>query len=174
MTNHPFYNHLNQHLFPYLSQDKSYSTFNTATPRSPSPTLDVQLEIHPESHNIDQATVLRPATTGMQPPSSGRAEPAGIAPTRCLSPSATPGRQELKCCPRGSEVVNQVVGENSSVSLSRRLLQEVKLDDSPQQKVLLTSTTGYGSIYIYFCDRETELRMSCVKVCNTVLRRITL
>ncbi|XP_037643270.1 uncharacterized protein C3orf67 homolog isoform X1 [Sebastes umbrosus] len=118
-------------------EDKSYSTFNTATPRSPSPTLDVQLEIHLESHNIDQMTVLRPATTGMQPPSSGRAEPAGIAPTRCLSPSATPGRQELKCCPRGSEVVNQVVGENSSVSLSRRLLQEVKLDDSPQQKVIV-------------------------------------
>uniref|UniRef100_A0A8C3A7L5 Uncharacterized protein n=1 Tax=Cyclopterus lumpus TaxID=8103 RepID=A0A8C3A7L5_CYCLU len=76
-------------------------------------TLDVQREVHPESHNIDQITPkeLNPATTGMLSPSSARAEPAGIAPTRCLSPS----RQEVKCGTRGSEVVNQVVDENSSV-----------------------------------------------------------
>ncbi|KAF1391754.1 hypothetical protein PFLUV_G00045370 [Perca fluviatilis] len=118
-------------------EDKSYTKFNPATPRSPSPTLDGQLEVHPESHNMDKTTPkeLSPATTGMHSPSSGRAEPVGIAPTRCLSPSATPSRQEHKCGPRGSEVVNHVLDENSSVSLSRRLLQEVKIDYSTQHKV---------------------------------------
>lgn len=132
-----FYNN-----FKSTFQDKSYTTFNPATPRSPSPTLDGQLEVHLESNNMDKTTPkeLSPATTGMQSPTSGRAEPAGIAPTRCLSPSATPSRQEHKCGPCGSEVVNHVVDENSSVSLSRRLLQEVKLDYSTQHKVLLLST----------------------------------
>ncbi|XP_056294471.1 uncharacterized protein C3orf67 homolog isoform X2 [Pseudoliparis swirei] len=120
-------------------EDKNYNTFNPITPRSPSPILNVQGEVHPESHNIDQITPkeLNPATTGMPSPSSARAEPAGIAPTRCLSPSATPSRQEVKCATCGSEVVNQVVDENSSVPLSRRLQQEVKLDDSTQHKVII-------------------------------------
>lgn len=130
----------------YFFQDKSYTTFqhqrtsvesNPATPRSPSPkALDVQLEVHSESHNVDQTTPkeLSPAITCLQSPSSGRAEPAGIVPTRCLSPSATPSRQES--VPRRSEVVNQFMDGKSSVSLSRRLLQEVKLDDSTQHKVL--------------------------------------
>ncbi|XP_068451276.1 protein CFAP20DC isoform X2 [Clinocottus analis] len=120
-------------------EDKSYNPFNLVTARSPSPTLDVQCEVHPESQNIDQITPkeLKPATTGRLSPSSARAEPAGIAPTRYFSPSATPSRQELKCSSRGSEVVNQVVDENSSVSLSRRLQQEVKLDDSTQHKVIV-------------------------------------
>ncbi|XP_044030317.1 uncharacterized protein C3orf67 homolog isoform X2 [Siniperca chuatsi] len=125
-------------------EDKSYTTFqhhrtsvesSPGTPRSPNPTLDVQ--VHPESHNMDQTTPKvqsSPATTSMQFPSSGRTETAGIVPTRCLSPSATHCKQEHKCGPRGSEVVNQVVNGNSSVSLSRRLLQEVKLDDSTQHK----------------------------------------
>ncbi|XP_054473499.1 uncharacterized protein C3orf67 homolog [Anoplopoma fimbria] len=119
-------------------EDKSYNAFNPVTPRAPSPTLDVQLEVHPESQNMDQTTTkeLSSAPTRTQPPSSARAEAAGIAPTRCLSPSATPSRQEVKCGPRGSEVVNQVVLENSRVSLLRRLLHEVKLDDSPQHKVI--------------------------------------
>ncbi|KAK9528924.1 hypothetical protein VZT92_013053 [Zoarces viviparus] len=120
-------------------EDKSYNTLNPVTPRSPSPTLDVQLEGHPESHNINQTTPkeLSPAATGMKSPSSVRAEPAGLAPTRCRSPSATPSRQEVNCGPREAEVVNQVVDENSSVSLSRRFLQEVKLNDSTQHKVIV-------------------------------------
>ncbi|XP_031709711.1 uncharacterized protein C3orf67 homolog [Anarrhichthys ocellatus] len=120
-------------------EDKSYNTFNPVTPRSSSPTLDLQLEVHPESHNINQTTPkeLSPAATGMKSPSSVRAEPARLAPTRCRSPSATPSRQEVKCGPREAEVVNQVVDENSSVSLSRRFLQEVKLNDSTQHKVII-------------------------------------
>ncbi|XP_059186019.1 uncharacterized protein C3orf67 homolog isoform X2 [Centropristis striata] len=117
-------------------EDKSYTMFNHATPRSPSPTLDVQRDVHTDSHNMDQTTPkeLSPDSTRMQSPSSGRAEPAGIGPTRCLSPSATPRRQEHKCGPLGLEVVNHVMDENSSVSFSRRLLQEVKLDYSMQHK----------------------------------------
>ncbi|XP_070759257.1 protein CFAP20DC [Enoplosus armatus] len=114
-------------------EDKSYTTFqhqrtsvesNRATPKSPNPTLD-------ESHNMDQTTPkeLSPATTNRQALCSERAETAEIVPTRCLSPS----RQE-QCGPHGSEVLNQVVNGKSSVSLSRRLLQEVKLDDSTQHK----------------------------------------
>lgn len=151
----------------YIFQDKSYNTFNPVTPRSPSPILNVQGEVHPESHNIDQITPkeLNPATTGMPSPSSARAEPAGIAPTRCLSPSATPSRQEVKCATCGSEVVNQVVDENSSVPLSRRLQQEVKLDDSTQHKVLLVSTAALiqraAALYIYFVS-ETQPRKTCL------------
>ncbi|XP_038552902.1 uncharacterized protein C3orf67 homolog isoform X2 [Micropterus salmoides] len=115
-------------------EDNSYTTFqhqrtsvesNPATPRSPNPTVD-----------MDQTTPkeLSPAATSMQSPSSGIAETAGIVPTRCLSPSATPSRLDHKCGPRGSEVVNQVVKGNISVSLSRRLLQQVQLDDSTQHK----------------------------------------
>lgn len=115
---------------------------NPATPRSPNPTLDVQIEVLPESHNIDQLAPqhLSPAATSLQSPSIGRAEPAGIVPTRCLSPNSTPSRHEHKCGPGGSGVVDKIVYGNSSVSLSRRLLQEVKLDDFRQHKVLLIST----------------------------------
>ncbi|XP_034388150.1 uncharacterized protein C3orf67 homolog isoform X2 [Cyclopterus lumpus] len=138
-------------------EDKSYNTFNPVTPRSPSLTLDVQREVHPESHNIDQITPkeLNPATTGMLSPSSARAEPAGIAPTRCLSPS----RQEVKCGTRGSEVVNQVVDENSSVSLSRRLLQEVKLDDSTQHKAEDNNTLKPVDSSDYNLHMLSRLRM---------------
>ena len=115
---------------------------NPASPRSPSPTLDVQIEVNPESHSTDRtaAEQFSPSTSSMLFSSSGRAEPAGITPTRCLSPSATPSRQGHKCGPCGPEVVSQVVNRNSSVSLSRRLLQEVKLDNSTQHKVPLIST----------------------------------
>ncbi|XP_070707199.1 protein CFAP20DC [Pempheris klunzingeri] len=117
-------------------EDKSYIIFqhqrtsvesNPATARSPSPTLNVQ--VHPESHNIDQTTPKEPI--GTHSPSSGRAEPAEIVPTRCLSPCATPSRQRGPC---GSWLVNQVGDVKSSVSLSRRLLQEVTLDESTQRK----------------------------------------
>uniref|UniRef100_A0A4W6D7G3 CFAP20 domain containing n=1 Tax=Lates calcarifer TaxID=8187 RepID=A0A4W6D7G3_LATCA len=128
-------------------EDKGYTSFqqqrtsvesNPATPQTPDPALNEQLKVHPESHNRDQTSPkdLSPATTDIQTqfPSSGRAELAGMAPTRCLSPSAPPSRQERKCGSRGSEVVNQVLGGKSSVTLSRRLLQEVTLDDFPQHK----------------------------------------
>ncbi|XP_076607536.1 protein CFAP20DC isoform X1 [Chaetodon auriga] len=129
-------------------EDKSCTIFqhqrtsdecNPATPGSPCPGLDVQLEVRPESHNVDQTAPkeLNPVTTSFQSSSSGRAEPA--APTRCLSPGAASRRQEHKCDPRGSRVVNPVVNGNSGVSLSRRLLQEVKLDDFTQHEVLLIS-----------------------------------
>nr|XP_046239494.1 uncharacterized protein C3orf67 homolog isoform X2 [Scatophagus argus] len=108
---------------------------NSAAPRSPSPSLEVQLETHSDSHIMDQTAPkgLSPDIR-LQSPSSGKAEPAGIVPTRCLSPSVTPSRQEHKygqCDPR---VVNQVVQGNSIISLSRRLLQEVRLDDFTQHK----------------------------------------
>ncbi|XP_042262080.1 uncharacterized protein C3orf67 homolog isoform X1 [Thunnus maccoyii] len=125
-------------------EDKSYTTFqhqrpsvdsNPATPTSPDLTLDMQLEVQPEYHNMDQTSpkALSPGTTDMnnQPPSSRRAGPTGMVPTRCLSPSGS--RQDHKCSPCGPGVVSQVL-DGSSVSLSRRLLQEVKLDDSRQCK----------------------------------------
>eukprot|EP00064_Thunnus_orientalis_P008922 superscaffoldBa00001096_g8945 len=125
-------------------EDKSYTTFqhqrpsvdsNPATPTSPDLTLDMQLEVQPEYHNMDQTSpkALSPGTTDMnnQPPSSRRAGPTGMVPTRCLSPSGS--RQDHKCGPCGPGVVSQVL-DGSSVSLSRRLLQEVKLDDSRQCK----------------------------------------
>ncbi|XP_034550105.1 uncharacterized protein C3orf67 homolog isoform X2 [Notolabrus celidotus] len=126
-------------------EDTTYTTYhhqrssaesNPSTPRSPNATLEVQLEVHPESQNMDRTTQreLRPTAASTQPALRGRAEPAGIVPTRCLSPSTTPSRQEQKCHPQGSEVVSQVLVDNSSVSLSRRLLQEVKVEDSTRPK----------------------------------------
>ncbi|XP_041817858.1 uncharacterized protein C3orf67 homolog isoform X2 [Chelmon rostratus] len=126
---------------------------NPATPTSPCPALDVQLEVHPESHNTDQT-----APKEFSP-----------APTRCLSPSVTSSRQEHKCGPPGSGVVNQVVNGNSGVSLSRRLLQEVKLDDFTQHEEEENSTLkpvdssdhnlhSLGSLHVHGDDDE-ELRM---------------
>lgn len=134
---------------PYFFQDNSHAMFqhqcvgsNPATHRSPSPTLEVQIEVHPESHSTDPPAPqhVSLAATSLPSPSSGRAEPAGIAPTRCLSPNSTPSRLEHKCGPSGSGVVDKTVEGKSSVSLMRRLLQEVKLDDSTQHKVLLMHT----------------------------------
>ncbi|KAL7407033.1 hypothetical protein ABVT39_001855 [Epinephelus coioides] len=160
-------------------EDKSYTTFqhqmtsaesNPATPRSPCPALDVQFEVHPESHNMEHTAPkeLSPSTAGMQS-LSGRAEPAGIAPTRCLSPSATPSRQEHKYGPCGSEVANQAVNQNSSVSLSRRLLQEVKIDDSTRHKEeeedentlkpVDSSLHLLSSLQMHGDDDDDELRM---------------
>uniref|UniRef100_A0A3B4YVV4 CFAP20 domain containing n=1 Tax=Seriola lalandi dorsalis TaxID=1841481 RepID=A0A3B4YVV4_SERLL len=124
-----------------IDEDKSYATFqqqrtsiesNPATPRNPDPTLNV----HPQSHKMNQTSLkeLSPATTNTQSPSIGRAEVAGMVPTRCLSPSARLSRLEHKCGPCGSEVMKQVLDGNSSVTLSRRLLKKVKLADSPQHK----------------------------------------
>lgn len=133
----------------YFFQDNSHAMFqhqcvgsNPATHRSPNPTLEVQIEVHPESHSTDPPAPqhVKLAATSLQSPSSGRVEPAGIAPTRCLSPNSTPSRHEHKCGPGGSEVVDKTVEGKSSVSLMRRLLQEVKLDDFTQHKVLLMYT----------------------------------
>ncbi|XP_026202862.1 uncharacterized protein C3orf67 homolog isoform X3 [Anabas testudineus] len=117
-------------------EDKSYTTFqhqristesNPATPRVLDSTLNVRLEDHVKSHNTDHTSnKLSPATTSMQSSSSESSEPAGMVPTRCLSPRVTLSRQ---CGPSGSVEVNQFLDVNNSVSLSRRLLQEVKLND---------------------------------------------
>ncbi|AWP02711.1 Hypothetical protein SMAX5B_002242 [Scophthalmus maximus] len=128
-------------------EDKSYTTLlqqrtcdsSPASPRIPDSTLNVQLKVHPKSHNMDQASQreLRPATTDNQigTSSNGRAEQAAVVPTRCLSPSVTTSRQEhRRGGSRESEGVNQVLAGSSRVTLSRSLLQEVKLDDSPQDK----------------------------------------
>ncbi|KAL6112038.1 cfap20dc [Pungitius sinensis] len=119
-------------------EDNAYNTFNPVTPRSPSSTSNVRLKVPPESHNVIQTPPkeLSPPTAGLQSSSSVRAEAGGIAPTRCLSPGATPGRQEVEPASRRSEVLSQVVDVNSSVSLSRRLLQEVKVDDLTQHKLI--------------------------------------
>ncbi|XP_033995219.1 uncharacterized protein C3orf67 homolog [Trematomus bernacchii] len=130
-------------------EDNSFTKINHATSRSPSPYLDGQLEVHPESQNMDQTapTELSPASTGMQSPSSGGAEAAEMAPTRCLSPSVTPRRQERKCGPRGSDTLNQFVDENSSVTLSRSLLHEVKLNASTQNKVINLKEEGANTLH---------------------------
>ncbi|CAJ1050649.1 uncharacterized protein C3orf67 homolog [Xyrichtys novacula] len=118
-------------------EDNTYTTYHlqrTAAESGPSTprTSDAQLEVHSESHNTDQEPQkeLSSPATRTQSALRGRAEPAGMVPTRCLSPS----RQEQKCHPQGSEVVSQVLVGNSSVSLSQRPLQEVKLEDSTQPK----------------------------------------
>ncbi|XP_034074987.1 uncharacterized protein C3orf67 homolog isoform X3 [Gymnodraco acuticeps] len=130
-------------------EDNSFTKINHATSRSPSPYLDGQLEVHPESQNMDQTapTELSPASTGMQSPSSGGAEAAEMAPTRCLSPSVTPRRQEHKCGPRGSDTLNQFADENSSVTLSRSLLHEVKLNASTQNKVISLKEEGANTVH---------------------------
>ncbi|KAL3058731.1 hypothetical protein OYC64_010807 [Pagothenia borchgrevinki] len=130
-------------------EDNGFTKINHATSRSPSPYLDGQLEVHPESQNMDQTapTELSPASTVMQSPSSGGAEAAEMAPTRCLSPSVTPRRQERKCGPRGSDTLNQFVDENSSVTLSRSLLHEVKLNASTQNKVISLKEEGANTLH---------------------------
>ncbi|XP_071350741.1 protein CFAP20DC isoform X3 [Trachinotus anak] len=163
-------------------EDKSYTTFqqqrssvepNPATPRTPDRMMNVHVKIHPKSHMMDQTSPkeFSPATTNThtQFPSSGRAELVGMVPTRCLSPSVTMSRQENKCGPRGSEVVNQVVDGNSSVTISRRFLHEVKLAESLQhkeeedKKLEPVDTSHYdlhllGSLRMHGDDDE-ELRM---------------
>ncbi|KAK5872549.1 hypothetical protein PBY51_013236 [Eleginops maclovinus] len=142
------------------SDEENSFKLNPATPRSPSPTLDVQLEVHPENQNLVQTapTELSLASTGMQSPSSGGAEAAEIAPSRCLSPSVTPRRQEHKCGPRGSEILNQFVDVNSSVTLSRRLLHEVRLDDSTQHKEEEANTTHPNDSGVYNLHPLSSLR----------------
>ncbi|KAM8756571.1 protein CFAP20DC [Acanthopagrus schlegelii] len=131
-------------------EDESYTTFqhqitgesNPATPRSPNTTFDV----HPEFQTAQEE--LSAAPSSLQSPPSGRAEPAGIVPTRCLSPSATASRQEHGKC---EGIVNRYVDRNSRVSLSQKLLQEIKLDDTRHK-------AGDNSLRVHGDDDE-ELRM---------------
>ncbi|XP_053171503.1 uncharacterized protein C3orf67 homolog [Scomber japonicus] len=158
-------------------EDKNSATFqhqrmivdpNPDTPTSPDLTLDVQ----PEYHNMDQMSPkeLSPVTTNMhyQLPSSRTAEPAGMVPKRCLSPSDR--RQDHKCGPLGPEVVSQVLDGTSSVSLSRRLLQEIKLDNSQHKmkedktlKPVDSSACALrlvsSSVQMHGDDDDEELRM---------------
>uniref|UniRef100_A0A3P9CGM5 Uncharacterized protein n=1 Tax=Maylandia zebra TaxID=106582 RepID=A0A3P9CGM5_9CICH len=80
-------------------------------------THKVPLSCHPGSHNVN---LTPPRNTSMQPHSSGKAEP-GLFPTRCFSPNGL----EQKRGPRVSEKVNRVLDVSSSISVCRRLLQEV-------------------------------------------------
>ncbi|XP_034442229.1 uncharacterized protein C3orf67 homolog isoform X1 [Hippoglossus hippoglossus] len=122
-------------------QQQQTSESNPATPRTPDPTLNMQLKARPKSPNMDHTfpKVLRPATSDIhiQSPSNGGAEPAAMSPTRRLSPSVTTSRQEHKCGPRASEGVNQLQNGNNRVTISRSFLQEVKMDDSPLDKVII-------------------------------------
>lgn len=122
----------------YFFQDNNFTMFqhqqtsgsNLTSPRT-------QLEGHPGSHNVN---LTPPRNTSMQPHSSGKAEP-GLFPTRCFSPNGL----EQKRGPRVSEKVNRVLDVSSSISVCRRLLQEVKLDDSKQHKVGVTILTTISS-----------------------------
>ncbi|XP_062419763.1 uncharacterized protein C3orf67 homolog isoform X2 [Pungitius pungitius] len=129
-------------------EDNAYDTFNPVTPGSPSSTSNLRLKVPPESHNVIQTPPKEPSppTAGLQSSSSVRAEAGGIAPTRCLSPGATPGRQEVEPASRRSEVLSQAVDVNSSVSLSRRLLQEVKADDLTQHKLIALKAEGSDAL----------------------------
>ncbi|XP_069546711.1 protein CFAP20DC [Brachyistius frenatus] len=106
-----------------IFQHQKTGVSKPATSRTPDPTLGVELEDHPESPNIIQTSPkeFSPPIIRIQSPSSGRAETAGMVPTRCLSP-------------RLSKEMNRSLDGNSSVSLCRRLLQEVKVGDSRQHK----------------------------------------
>lgn len=129
----------------YFFQDNNFTMFqhqqtsgsNLTSPRTLDPTLSTQLEGHPGSPNVN---LTPPLNTGMQPHSSGKAEP-GLFPTRCFSPNGL----EQKRGPRVSEKVNRVLNVSSSISVCRRLLQEVKLDDSKQHKVGVTILTIISS-----------------------------
>ncbi|XP_029006093.1 uncharacterized protein C3orf67 homolog isoform X2 [Betta splendens] len=94
---------------------------NPATPTALDPALNVLLEDHVQSHNMDQTSDELSATTArIQPPLSKRAGAAGMGPKRYLPPRAR--------SPSGSVVANPVQSVNNSVSLSRKLLHEVQLD----------------------------------------------
>lgn len=129
----------------YFFQDNNFTMFqhqqtsgsNLTSPRTLDPTLSTQLEGHPGSPNVK---LTPPLNTGMQPHSSGKAEP-GLFLTQCFSPNGL----EQKHGPRVSEKVNRVLDVSSSISVCRRLLQEVKLDDSKQHKVGITILTTITS-----------------------------
>ncbi|XP_030585559.1 protein CFAP20DC isoform X2 [Archocentrus centrarchus] len=107
-----------------MYQHQKTSVLNLTSPRTLDPTLSGQLEGHAGSPNVN---LTPPLNTGMQPHSSGRAE-HGLLPTRCFSPNGQEQKRSV------FEKVNRVLDVDSSISVCRRLLQEVKLDDSKQHK----------------------------------------
>ncbi|KAM3877720.1 protein CFAP20DC [Diretmus argenteus] len=117
----------------YLHQRASIDCIPT-TPRSPVPTLDVHLNIQPDGDSTDQTLSrgLSPRTTDMHThsPSSRRADPAGMIPTRCLSPAGNREAHKFG----GPGVESQDLDQNCSASLCRRFLQEVILEDSREHK----------------------------------------
>uniref|UniRef100_A0A3Q2PJ24 CFAP20 domain containing n=1 Tax=Fundulus heteroclitus TaxID=8078 RepID=A0A3Q2PJ24_FUNHE len=117
------------------------------------------LQNPPESPNTIRASPTLDSTNAcVQSPCSGRAEPTRMVPARCLSPSRRS---------RGSEEVDQVSGENLSVSLCRRLLQEVHFSDSKQHKeedeILRTVESSNYVSQLHgntrMCEDDEELRM---------------
>jgi len=163
-------------LFTYsfcFFQDKSYIVFQhqkhsiscPATPRTADAARHVQLESH-EAPNMNQTSPkqLSPPSTSMQFPPVSRAEPAGMVPIRCLSPS----RQSPK-----SEKGNRVLDGNSSVSICRKLLQEVRLGDSKHYKVGLTVLTNIHPLtellskscsffFLFLCDMNKGTQITTV------------
>ncbi|MED6235653.1 hypothetical protein ATANTOWER_030907 [Ataeniobius toweri] len=122
------------HMFIHPTQEMSHIMFHhqktsmsyPATLRSADTSQHVQLENPPESPNTNLASQKQDLTnTCVQSPCSERAEPLTIAPARCLSPSR---------CGHKSKKADLVSGDNISVSLCRRLLQEVHFSDSKQHK----------------------------------------
>ncbi|XP_074534619.1 protein CFAP20DC isoform X2 [Halichoeres trimaculatus] len=124
-------------------EDTTYTTFlhqrscaesSPSTPRSPAPSSEVQIEVHPESQIRNQTQKeISPPAASTQLALGGRPEPAGIIPVWCLSPGTVPSKQEQKCHLRGSEVLSQVLGDNSSVSrVSLSPRQEPKVEDHTQ------------------------------------------
>ncbi|KAM9758006.1 protein CFAP20DC [Menidia menidia] len=151
-------------------EDKSYPVFHhkkcglscPATPTTTETTQHEQLESHSESSIMNQTSSkqLRLPSTSMQFPSIRRAGPAGLVPTRCLSPNGQSHKSEKGIQP---------LGGNSSVSVSRKLLQEIRLDDSKHHKeqeyeALKTVDSSHyllrphRSLRMDTCDDE-ELRM---------------
>ncbi|XP_075893208.1 protein CFAP20DC isoform X2 [Nelusetta ayraudi] len=128
-------------------EDKGLSVFehqraclqpNAATPTSPAPTTDMQIGDYPDS-----AAPRPPAPAGatVRPPSGGEAEPSAAVPARCLSPNSTPsGRERMG---RGGPAPrDEVANENGGVSLSQRLLREVKSEAFPRRKVAHVKAGG--------------------------------
>lgn len=124
---------------------------NPDTPTVLHSALNAQLEDCVKTANTDQTTnELIAAATSMQSPSCERAEPAGMVPTRCISPSATLSRH---CGPSGSVVGNKDL--NNSVTLSRRFLQEITLDDFLHHKVLFTVTAIHLHFFFFVTRHKT-------------------
>lgn len=114
-------------------QQKNSLQPEPASPTSPSPTVDIQMEYCPDS----APRPLGSASTSVQSPSSGKAERSAIVPTRCLSPNSTPSRHEQMYCRGRVGPGDRSGNENSSVSLARRFLQEGKSEDFLQHKVFV-------------------------------------
>ncbi|XP_041836257.1 uncharacterized protein C3orf67 homolog [Melanotaenia boesemani] len=116
-------------------EDKDYTVFQRqesilscpAHLRNADADWHARFEDQPDFPNMNQTSPRQHSlsSAAMQSPSTGKAEPTGMVPTRCLSPT----RQDHK-----SQKVNWVLGGNSSFSLCRKFLQEVTLRDSKLHK----------------------------------------